>query len=155
VTDELLLISNSTEASDWLPGARLVADTRIERGSLVGLHTALSHAPHGVLVVAWDMPFVTVELLRVIVDRSAGAEYATVPHGVTGPEPFCAAYTEACLPFIEAALDANDFRLSSFLARLPEVEHVRLDEVARIGDPARLFFNVNSAADLATAEGML
>jgi hypothetical protein len=38
------------------------------------------------------------------------------------------------------------------LARLPSYERVSLAEVARVGDPAKLFFNVNTADDLATAE---
>ena len=148
VSTEMIIVSNIQGAADWLPGVNAVADLRPERGSLVGIHTALAHARETVLVVAWDMPFVNVELLRLIRDRSTSASFAAVPDGPSGPEPFCAAYATSCLPFIERALDGGDFRLSTFLTRLPSVDHVAIEEVRRAGDPARLFFNVNDAADL-------
>ena len=50
------------------------------------------------------------------------------------------------------ALSAVD-TLSRMLERLPEFENVSVTDVATVGDPARLFFNVNSAADL--AEGII
>jgi molybdopterin-guanine dinucleotide biosynthesis protein A len=154
VATELVLIANATDSAAWLPGVRTVRDSRSERGSLVGLHTALTQGDACVLAVAWDMPFVTRELLELIAQRGAEAEYAVVPQGPKGPEPFCALYTAACVPFSEAALDADDLRLSALLARLPGVEYVGAGDVRAAGDPAQLFFNVNDAADLATAERM-
>ena len=130
----------------------VVADLRPERGSLVGIHTALTHARDTVLVVAWDMPFVNRALLQLIRDRSLTADFATVPDGPSGPEPFCAAYTTACLPFIDTALDAADFRLSHLLASLPSVDRIAAAQVSGAGSPAHLFLNVNDAADLAVAE---
>jgi molybdopterin-guanine dinucleotide biosynthesis protein A len=151
VVTELVVVSNAPDAASWLPGTHVVRDTRPERGSLVGLHTALTHAGDSALVVAWDMPFVTGKLLRLIVDRGATSEYAVVPVGASGPESFCAFYRADCLPFLDAALDAEDLRLSALLARLPNVDYLRRDEVAGVGDPDRLFFNVNDHADLIAA----
>jgi molybdopterin-guanine dinucleotide biosynthesis protein A len=149
VVPELLLVSNAPDAASWLPGTRTVRDARPERGSLVGLHAALTHAGESVLAVAWDMPFVTSALLRII--AGTAAEYAAVPLGPHGAEPFCALYTPACLPYLDAALDAIDLRVSSLLACLPRVDYLRDDQIAQSGNPARLFFNVNDAAGLAEA----
>ena len=44
--------------------------------------------------------------------------------------------------------------MSSLVAALPNATHVSETDVRRFGDPARLFFNVNDAADLETAERM-
>jgi len=154
VTSELILLSNAEDAECWLPGVTVIRDARSERGSLVGLHTALTHASSPILVVAWDMPFVTGELLALIVSRSVHEHFATLPTGVQGPEPFCATYTPACLPFVETALGSGDLRMSSMLRRLPSATLIPTSEVARIGDPARLFFNVNTLHDLTVAEEM-
>lgn len=149
-----MLIANAPDSATWLPGVRTVSDSRPERGSLVGLRTALAQGDPSVLVVAWDMPFVTHELLERIVERRRTSACAVVPRGPNGAEPFCALYTAACIPFIDAALDANDLRVHALLERLPSVEYLEQDDVRAIGDPMRLFFNVNDAADLAAAERM-
>jgi molybdopterin-guanine dinucleotide biosynthesis protein A len=154
VTSELILLSNADDAERWLPGVAVVRDERPERGSLVGLYTALTYTSSPILVVAWDMPFVNSELLELIVSRSVREPFATVPTGAEGPEPFCAAYAPACVPFVEAALNAGDLRMSSMLRRLPSVTLIPANDLASIGDPARLFFNVNTPHDLAVAEEM-
>jgi molybdopterin-guanine dinucleotide biosynthesis protein A len=148
----ILLIASAPGAADWLPAVPVVSDVWRKRGSLVGIHTALNYAAQPILLVAWDMPFITTALLSHIRDRAATSEFATIPESATGLEPFCAAYTPACLPFIEDALASDDLRLTNLLARLPRFDRIGVDEIRGFGDPARLFFNVNSPPDLARAE---
>jgi molybdopterin-guanine dinucleotide biosynthesis protein A len=153
-TDDLLLVANATDAAQWIPGTRVVRDARAERGSLVGIHTALVAAAGPVLVVAWDMPFLTGALLRELARIGRGAAFAAAPCGGDGPEPFCAVYSPASLPFVEAALDEGDLRVGRLLARLPALDLLESSAVSRHGDPRRLFFNVNSADQLTEAEQM-
>jgi molybdopterin-guanine dinucleotide biosynthesis protein A len=152
VAPNIMIVSNAPESASWLPGVPVYPDVGTERGSLVAIRTALTAARGSVLVVAWDMPFVDTELLALLARRFEGATYAAIPEGISGLEPFCAAYTPACLPLVDAALDRGDFRMRSFLAALPSVATVSAAEVAAIGDPSRLFFNVNEPADLLAAE---
>lgn len=156
VTDSLLVVSNAEDAGDWIPGAPVARDVRPERGSLVGLHTALHGARRigedDVLVVAWDMPFVTAPLLRLIRDRLTPPVLAALPEIGGRLEPFCAAYATACLPAVEAAIASGDLRLSGLVDRLSPVRRMGEGELRGAGDPARLFMNVNSAEDLAAAE---
>ena len=152
VAKNVALIANDPNADRWLSGVPVHRDERQERGSLVGLETALRHAGGPVLVVAWDMPFVTPELLTLIVSSRTVRASAVVPEGPLGPEPMCALYTSRCLTPIERALDRGDLRLGLLIAQLPEIVRIPLDRVAAAGDPARLFFNVNDQADLDLAQ---
>ncbi|MDP1861266.1 MAG: molybdenum cofactor guanylyltransferase [Gemmatimonadaceae bacterium] len=152
-SDELLLVANDPEASEWLPGVRTVADVRSGEGSLGGLHAALSHAGGAVLVVAWDMPFVSAVLLRALrALGESGADAALAESGSRrGVEPMCAYYALPCLAAIERRLDARDRRVVSFfddvnVARLAE------HEVAAFGPVEMLFMNVNAPGDLAAAD---
>jgi molybdopterin-guanine dinucleotide biosynthesis protein A len=77
---------------------------------------------------------------------------AIIPEGPSGLEPLCALYTRDCLPIIEAALESGDLRLSSMVACLPSVERIPARKLERLGNPSKLFFNVNSPEDLAIAE---
>jgi molybdenum cofactor guanylyltransferase len=157
VTSDLMLVSNAPDASSWLGDVRVVRDTRSERGSLVGLHTVLSNlaaSVDGAIVVAWDMPFVTPALLTRLLPSASSATFASIPYGPRGAEPMCAYYSRRCLPAIESALVSGDLRLSMLVDRLASVRRISAADVSRLGDPARLFFNVNTPRDLAVAESM-
>lgn len=154
-TDELLLIANADGAASWLPGVRVAADVRPGEGALGGLHAALTHARGDIVLVAWDMPFVSAALLAALRARGArDAADAVLPESDgsrRGVEPLCAWYSSRCLPAITAALDAGDRRVIAFHDTVRTVRF-GLDDVRAFGDPARLFVNVNTPAELAWAE---
>lgn len=154
VVETVAILSNAPDATEWLPGAAVWRDERPERASIVGIHTALRHA-ETVIVVAWDMPFVSESLVRAIIGALGPGVAAVVPEGPSGPEPMCALYTRDCLATVERALSSNDLRMTALVERLPRLARVSLEDITRIGDPSRLFFNVNTADDLAAAEGMV
>lgn len=147
-----LLIANAPDARDWRPDLEVRGDVLPGQGSLGGILTAVE-AAGPVLCVAWDMPFVKAALLAELAEGLAGAD-AVVPESDAskrGLEPLCAAYGPACGPAIRAALAKGDQRVIGFfddvrLARLPRAR------VLQYGDPAVLFFNVNTPDDLTRAE---
>ena len=155
VCDELVVVANDPHASSWLAGARVERDRRAERGSIVGVHSAL-HAAAGadVLVAAWDMPFLTTALVGELRRRLVLGVDAVVPETSHGLEPFCAVYGAGTLPYLDAAIDAGEMRASRVIESLARVARLAGPELRAFGDPARLFFNVNSAADLEEAERM-
>lgn len=156
VTDDLILSANDAAAASWLPGTSVIPDLRARGGGLAGLEAALSRR-HDVIVVAWDMPFVTAALLRALltVAKDADAD-AVVPRSDSprGIEPFCAMYSARVSIPLTAFLDAGDGAAAEFVRRLPNVVYLARDESARFGDPARLFLSVNSASDLERARAM-
>lgn len=147
-----LLVANDPGAAGWRPELRVVADIRPGLGALGGIYTAVVAAPAPAVCVAWDMPFVSAPLLRALAD-GLGRHDAMLPESVgpRGLEPLCAAYGPACRAAIEAALDAGDRRAVGFHPRI-SLGILLLSDVRRFGDPAQLFFNVNTADDLAGAE---
>jgi molybdopterin-guanine dinucleotide biosynthesis protein A len=151
IVDERFLITNDAEIAEAVGDVVAYADERAERGSLVGLHSALRHCRAAALVVAWDMPFVPAALLAYLraVGERAGA--AAIPTGLSGPEPLCAYYPRAVLPHVERHLDARDLRLSHLVATLTPAVLVPPDDIARFGPLELLFANVNTPADLAAA----
>lgn len=151
-----LLIANASDAAAWRPDLKTLADARPGLGTLGGIYTAVTAAPGPVLCVAWDMPFVSEALLRVLSDRMATGSYdAVLPEssGRRGLEPLCAIYGPACAPAIARRLDQGDLMAISFHADV-RVGIVPLAEVRRFGDPDELFFNVNTPDDLARAEAL-
>jgi molybdenum cofactor guanylyltransferase len=146
-TDDLLLVANDPAAPAWLPGIRTVRDARPGKGSLGGIYSALLHTDTPVLIVAWDMPFVTAPLLVKL--READADAVVYESGSPrGVEPLCALYRRACIGPIERRIDAGDLRAVGFF------EDVGVVRLPAPPDPDVTFMNVNTPSDLALAEGV-
>jgi molybdopterin-guanine dinucleotide biosynthesis protein A len=147
-----LLVANAPDAAAWRPDLRTVGDVQPGFGALGGIYTAVIEAPAPVVCVAWDMPFVSDSLIRVLADGLESAD-AVLPQsdGRRGVEPLCAAYGPACREAIAASLAENDLRAIGFHRRI-RVGILPLDRVRILADPDFLFFNVNTADDLARAD---
>src|SRR5439155_1307085 len=63
-----LLVANAPEGPSWRRDLRAVSDVRPGNGSLGGIYTAVVSGAGPVLCVAWDMPFLTIELLRALLE---------------------------------------------------------------------------------------
>lgn len=146
-----LLVANDPHAPAWHPGLEVVTDLEPGLGALGGIATAVHAGPAPVVVAAWDMPFVSRKLLGLLAAGLADSD-ACLPasDGRRGVEPLCAAYGPACGPAIAAALARGDRRAIGFH---PDVRVCILQEeqLRPCGDPARLFFNVNTSDDLTRA----
>ena len=155
-----LLVANAPESTTWRPDLRTIPDVRPDCGSVGGIYTAVVSGTGPVLCVAWDMPFVTADLLRALVEGSAGCD-AFLPEsdpkglptgrGRRGVEPLCAVYGPACGPAIARQLDRGDLRAIGFHAGM-NVGTLPLERVRDFGDPDELFLNVNTPEDLQRAE---
>src|SRR5262249_25360771 len=132
----------------------VVRDVRPGFGSLGGIYTAVIEAPAPVVCVAWDMPFVTPALVARL---AAGLErwdvFLPESEGPRGVEPLCAAYGPGSATAIERSLDAGDRRALGFHSSV-RVGTLGRKDIRELGDPARLFFNVNTADDLAKADAL-
>ncbi|HET9604975.1 MAG TPA: molybdenum cofactor guanylyltransferase [Gemmatimonadales bacterium] len=148
-----VLIANDPGAVRWDTGLRIETDVLPGYGALGGIHAAVARAPAPVVAVAWDMPFVNVTLVRLLADALVSGTDAVLPasEGRRGVEPLCAAYGPACEPAIRRALERGDRRAIAFHDAIV-VAVLPLAVVERAGAPELLFFNINTAEDLAQAE---
>jgi molybdopterin-guanine dinucleotide biosynthesis protein A len=145
-------VANAPEAGSWRPDLRTVSDVRPGYGALGGIYTAVVAAPAPVVCIAWDMPFVSESLICALAEGLARCD-AMLPQsdGRRGVEPLCAAYGSACRDAIASSLEAGDLRAIGFHDRI-RVGILPLEQVRALADPDLLFFNVNTADDLAKAD---
>lgn len=149
--DALVLSANDPRADEWLPADALIPDLHQGTGPLAGLQAALEAFGRPVLLVAWDMPFVSAALLHELRRRgeSDRTAFAVVPESAGGRlEPLCGWYDPACGPVLHSRLLAGERRVRDIVASLPGVRRMAVSEVRRFGDPARLLSSMNTPEEL-------
>jgi molybdopterin-guanine dinucleotide biosynthesis protein A len=150
--DDLLIVTNTPERYAFL-GIAMVGDVYAEHGALGGIYSGLKSAPgEAAFTVACDMPFVCTDVVRLVIERGADVD-VVVPRVGGQLETLHALYRKTCLAPIEARLAARQLKIVGFF---PDVRVCEVDEadIARYGDPARLFMNVNTPEELARARAL-
>jgi len=149
-----LLVANDPGARTWRTDLTVLPDIHPGAGALGGILTAVAAGPAPVVCVAWDMPFVPPALLRRLAEALPDAD-AVLPSsgGRRGVEPMCAGYGPACRAPIEAAIARGDLRAIAFHSAVRTCI-LPPEAVAACGDPALLFFNVNTPDDLKQADAL-
>jgi molybdopterin-guanine dinucleotide biosynthesis protein A len=151
--DDLLLVTNTPALYAFL-GVPMVPDAWPDGGSLGGIHTGLRAATgEAALTVACDMPFLSPAVAR-LVTAHAGEGDVVIPRVGAQLETLHALYAKSCLPFMEERLQAGRLKITGFFDRVRVLE-IPEREVARFGDPAVVFMNVNTPEDLARAEALV
>lgn len=121
------------------------------RGPAGGLLGAARHVPgRPLLALACDLPRVPAALLGALVELAARRSAdLTLPRSPRGPEPLVAVYGPKALTALEERVAAGEHALVGLLGRdgltVAVLEGAAL---ARFGDPADLFRNVNTPDDL-------
>ena len=126
-------------------GLPVVPDGWPGRGPLGGVLTAFAWSPSPVVVVlACDLPFVTVEAVAAVAGELADPSVDAALAETTGLEPLCGAWrVAACEPSMLTAFTAGERAVHRAIATL-RVRRVPVDHDA--------LTNVNTPADLAAAE---
>jgi len=143
LTDDLFISTNWPNKYRRF-GLRLVGDVYPNKAALGGIYSAIHAARHNhVLVVACDMPFLNVDLLRYLINLAPTADVVAPMIEPPQPETMHAVYSKKCLPAIESRLLANRLRIIGFFDDVT-VRYVDRAEVAKIDPNFYSFINMNT-----------
>ena len=131
-------------------GVPVLVDAVPGSGSMGGIYTALTDAPGPVLVLACDMPFVTVPFLARVIEAGREADIA-IPRGNDGYQPLCACYAPSCAGPLRRRIEKRALKVADLLADV-RVRELGPDEIAPFDTDGLLLLNVNTADDLVRAE---
>ena len=152
IGDEVIIVTNSPQRYGYLE-ARVVGDVYPGKGALGGIYSGLraAHSHHS-LVVACDMPFLDLRLLRYMILLSPGQD-VVIPRVGELTEPLHAIYSRRCLQPIERVLAGGSLKIIDFFPEV-RVRYIEEQEI-KLFDPQCLsFFNINTPADLEKARNL-
>jgi molybdopterin-guanine dinucleotide biosynthesis protein A len=134
--------------------ARLVPDEKPGQGSLMGIYSGLTAALYPrALVVACDMPFLNLPLLRYMLSLAGGSD-VVIPQVGGLFEPLHAVYGKTCLLAMARLLNQGGRQIIAFFHEV-RVRCVEEQEIDRF-DPLHLsFVNINTPADWDEAQELL
>jgi molybdopterin-guanine dinucleotide biosynthesis protein A len=149
VVDDLLVVTNTPDLYDFLR-LPMVGDVFPDHGSLGGIYSGLKAAPgDAAFSVACDMPFLTPEVVRLVV-ALAGEADVVIPRTGDQLETLHASYAKRCLPHIEERLRSGRLKIVGFFDAVRVLE-IPEASVRSLADPAVVFMNVNTPDELERA----
>lgn len=149
VAGEVRIVGDAARFNAFAPA---VEDVFRGCGPLGGIHVALrTSVAEWNLMLAVDMPFVTVEFLRYLLTRARGSTARViVPHCGGGWQPLCAVYRREFADTAERALRAGRNKIDVLFDRETTLA-IGEDELQSAGFSAEMFRNLNTPEDLAVA----
>ena len=149
VVDDLLVVTNTPDLYDFLR-LPMVGDVFPDHGSLGGIYSGLKAASgDAAFTVACDMPFLTPEVVRLVVARAGEAD-VVIPRTGDQLETLHASYAKRCLPHIEERLRSGRLKIVGFFDAVRVLE-IPEASVRSLADPAVVFMNVNTPDELERA----
>ena len=152
IVNDVIVVTNTPDVYEFL-GLPMVGDVFPDHGSLGGIYSGLVAASgDAAFTVACDMPFLDAEVVRLVVARSGEAD-VVIPRTGDQLETLHASYAKRCLPVIEERLRMKRLKIVGFFDAVHVLE-IPEATVRRIADPAVVFMNVNTPAELAYARAL-
>jgi molybdopterin-guanine dinucleotide biosynthesis protein A len=154
ISDEVIVATDGRRYEGLDAGVRWVDDVYPGAGSLVGLYSGLREARSDyALVVACDMPFLNLDLLRYMISLPRGYD-ALAPKIDDKIETLHAIYSKSCLPLIERMLEAGHKAIIDIFPRVQAV-YLSREIIERYDPGCRSLFNINSPEQLAEARAII
>jgi molybdopterin-guanine dinucleotide biosynthesis protein A len=151
VADPVFIVASQPAAFGDLVGApAVVPDVQPGAGPLGGIYTALVSSPHArTLVVACDMPFLTLPLLQLLC-RESEAELV-IPRTAAGYEPLCATWSVTAAGVVGRRIERGQLKAALVVEEL-RVEEIGPEILASCDPDGLLFVNVNTPHDYERAQ---
>lgn len=142
--DEMLIVTNTCSDYEFLQ-LPMVSDNWKDMGPLAGIEAGLSHShTERNLIVACDMPFISVELGKYLLSCLEESQVA-VPEIEGTRHPLFAAYRKETVVEVRKSLEKNHLGIWRFLQNV-DVKIMTEEGLERLGLPneEQYFFNMNN-----------
>ena len=131
---------------------RVVQDIFPQKGPLGGIFSGLkaSNSQYN-LVVACDMPFLEVKLLKYMREEIDSNDIIIPRYNRGYIEPLCAIYSKKCLEVMEKNIQSGILSVRKIFPYL-KIKYIEEEEVKKFDPKFYSFFNVNFKSDFKKAE---
>ncbi len=146
ITANVRIVGDPAKFAAFAP---VVQDIFPNCGPLGGIQASLrASAAELNLMLAVDMPFVSSDLLRYLIERARNSSATvTVPLCEGGNQPLCAVYRRAFAEAAEDALEQGRYKIDPLFAE-DSTQVINEDELRENGFSPKMFRNLNTREEL-------
>ena len=144
ITNSVTVVGRNVDVSNL----RFVMDVYPKWGALGGLHGALNACrKEWAIVVACDLPFVTIELFERLTKERTGYDAVVPIQPDQRPQPLCALYrVRSCLEQAKTLIEMGKRRPLDLLEAV-NTRRVSFSELEDLPGAQNFFLNINTPAD--------
>lgn len=151
ICSDIIISSNDSRYKDL--GYKVVSDDIKNIGPIGGIYSALKESKtDDNIIVSCDMPFVSTELLKYIIDNKEKSLIASAFEGQF-VEPLCSYYNKSIIPHIEELIEAKKFKLRILLEKANYKKIIINENLSFHKD--HLFLNINTQHEYNRAESII
>lgn len=157
LSNEIIIVTNILKKFYYLPkkfdylNVKLIKDITPYKGSLGGIYSGLLFAENNSnFVVACDMPFLNISLLKYIISFCQDYD-VVIPKINNFFEPLHAIYSKKCLKPIKKLIDEDNLKIIDFFKDV-DVKFIGKNEIEKFDPDLLSIFNINTLEDLKIAE---
>jgi molybdopterin-guanine dinucleotide biosynthesis protein A len=157
LSNEIIVVTNILKKFDYLPkkfdylNIKLIKDIIPYKGALGGIYSGLLFAENNsIFVVACDMPFLNIPLLKYIISFCQDYD-VVIPKINNFFEPLHAIYSKKCLKPIKKLIDENNLKIIDFFKGV-DVKFIDKNEIEEFDPDLLSIFNINTLEDLKIAK---
>ena len=152
---EEVIISSGASGRYVYPGVQEVVDEQAGCGPVMGLYCGLKASEmERNFVTGCDMPYLCEQVVELLVEESQGEEEAVVAIVNGERQPLTAVYHRRALDKIGKYLGRGEYKFMSLLSEL-NVKEIDEERIRSVDGELRCFININTEADLDSAEGKI
>ena len=153
IFDRVIISTNKPEQYFYL-GLPMVGDTMMERGPMTGILSTLNMPEISeIFVTACDMPFISGELIRSIIDQWNKKWDAVIPVFDKRPQPLLGIYSKIIAQNMENSIKNGTRSLRKFLEGI-HVLYINEEAIRKIDREGKSFVNINTPEDVENVMGM-
>ena len=150
--DQILISSNSKKYKSL--GYPVYEDKIKNCGPLGGIYSSLLHSStHKNMVLSCDMPLISTELIKYVLDKCIEGKLSLPIHGANFMEPLCAVYPLEAIPHLEKFIKEGKLKLIDLVNSIT-TKQIMIDPSNYFYHPD-LFLNINIPGDLERASSLL
>ena len=153
ITDDIVVVTaKNSNVLPPLPFVRFVEDEYFEKGPLGGIYAGLQTVKYDIgLVVATDMPFLSVPLLKYLISSADNYDVVIPRLRNNMLEAVHAVYRKTCLSLIKEQLENGRLQIRPILCKL-NTRYINEEECRRYDPELNTFFNINRPSDFDRAQ---